>query len=52
MSIWACAVLGEASSAKANTDTVQRAESWTAAVRNVHGVSLNNAAPSDATGPD
>ncbi|KAJ9534700.1 hypothetical protein QJQ45_013059 [Haematococcus lacustris] len=122
-SIWACAVLGEASSAKANTDTVQRAEvraeeingadvtffgasaairlcillyfvavrvaggsnavgengawdgggsdqpcvledpqrilmwavrnqSWTAAVRNVHGVSLNNAAPSDATGPD
>ncbi|KAJ9534661.1 hypothetical protein QJQ45_002925 [Haematococcus lacustris] len=117
-SFWACAVLGEASSAKANTDTVQRAEvraealciiasrlvkaitadadaavsnlaggsnavgengawdgggsdlpcvledperilmwavrnqSWTAAVRNVHGVSLNNAAPSDATGPD
>ncbi|KAL6755083.1 SGNH hydrolase-type esterase domain-containing protein [Haematococcus lacustris] len=26
--------------------------SWTAAVRNVHGVSHNNAAPSDATGPD
>ncbi|GFH32025.1 hypothetical protein HaLaN_31172, partial [Haematococcus lacustris] len=29
-----------------------RNQSWTAAVRNVHGVSLNNAAPSDATGPD